>query len=58
MHRRVPVMMGWRFPVFPMKLPDAIIVATARANGLTILTADDHFRKLKSPWNVRFFRTL
>jgi len=41
-----------------MKLPDAIIAATARANGLAILTADDHFRKLKLPWNVKFFRTI
>ncbi len=37
---------------------NAIIAATARANSLTILTADDHFRKLKSPWHVKFFRTI
>ncbi len=38
-----------------MKLPDAIIASTARANNLTVLTADDHFKKLKSPWEVRFY---
>jgi len=38
-----------------MKLPDAIIAATARANDLTVLTADDHFKKLKPPWKVRFY---
>lgn len=41
-----------------MKLPDAIIVATARANDLAILTADDHFKKLKSPWKVRLYSTV
>lgn len=41
-----------------MKLPDAIIAATARTNDLTILTADDHFKKLKSPWKVKFFKTI
>lgn len=40
---------------FRMKLPDAIIAATARENGLTILTADDHFKPLQDPWNVQFF---
>ena len=38
-----------------LRLPDAIIAATARANNLSILTADDHFKKLKSPWKVRFY---
>jgi hypothetical protein len=38
-----------------MKLPDAIIAATARTNNLSVLTADDHFKKLKSPWKVRFY---
>ena len=38
-----------------LKLPDAIIAGTAMANGLTILTADDHFKKVKSPWQVNFF---
>ena len=38
-----------------LKLPDAIIAGTAMANGLTILTADDHFKKVKSPWKVNFF---
>lgn len=41
-----------------MKLPDAIIAATARANYLAILTADDHFKKLKSPWKVRPYSTV
>ena len=40
-----------------LKLPDAIIAATARANHLSVLTADDHFKKLKSPWKVRFYKT-
>ena len=40
---------------YGMKLPDAIIAATARANGLTVLTADEHFKRLKSPWKVRFY---
>ena len=40
-----------------LKLPDAIIAATARANHLSVLTADDHFEKLKSPWKVRFYKT-
>ena len=39
-----------------LKLPDAIIAATARANHLSVLTADDHFKRLKSPWKVRFYR--
>ena len=38
-----------------MKLPDAIIAATARTSNLSVLTADDHFKKLKSPWKVRFY---
>ena len=38
-----------------LKLPDAIIAGTAIANGLTVLTADDHFKKSKAPWRVRFF---
>ena len=41
-----------------LKLPDAIIAATARKNGLTLLTADDHFKKLKSPWKVRFYKPI
>lgn len=40
---------------FKLKLPDAIIAATARANGLAVLTADDHFKPLADPWRVRFF---
>jgi len=40
---------------FKLKLPDAIIAATARANGLAVLTADDHFKPLADPWQVRFF---
>ena len=31
---------------------------TARANDLAILTADDHFKKLKSPWKVRLYSTV
>ena len=42
---------------YGMKLPDAIIAATARANDLSVLTADDHFKKLKAPWKVRFYAT-
>ena len=38
-----------------LKLPDAIIAGTAIANGLTVLTADDHFKKPKAPWRVHFF---
>lgn len=41
---------------YGLKLPDAIIAATARRNDLTLLTADDHFKKLKSPWKVRFYK--
>lgn len=41
-----------------MKLPDAIIAATARANDLAIQTADDHFKKLKSPWKMRLYSTV
>ena len=40
---------------YGMKLPDSIIAATARANNLTVLTADDHFKRLKLPWKVRLF---
>ena len=40
---------------YGLKLPDAIIAGTARANDLTILTADDHFKKLTTPWKVRLF---
>ena len=40
---------------YGMKLPDAIIAATARANDLTVLTADEHFKRLKSPWKVKFY---
>ena len=40
---------------FKMKLPDAIIAATARMNDLTILTADDHFKPLTEPWQVQFY---
>ena len=40
-----------------MKLPDAIIAATARANDLTVLTADEHFKKLRPPWKVKFYGT-
>jgi len=43
---------------YGMKLPDAIIAATARKNGLTLLTADDHFKKLRSPWKVKFYRPI
>ena len=38
-----------------LKLPDAIIAGTAIANSLTLLTADDLFKKTKAPWRVRFF---
>ena len=41
-----------------LKLPDAIIAATARKNDLTLLTADDHFKKLKAPWKVRFYKPI
>ncbi len=40
---------------YGLKLPDAIVAATARTNNLSVLTADDHFRKMKSPWKVRFY---
>ena len=40
---------------YGLKLPDAIIAGTAMANDLTIITADDHFKKTKSPWCVYFF---
>ena len=38
-----------------MKLPDSIIAATARANDLVVLTADEHFKRLALPWKVRMF---
>ena len=40
---------------FNLKMPDAIIAATARANDLTVLTADDHFKALPPPWQVHFY---
>ena len=40
---------------FNLKLPDAIIAATARTNGLAVLTADDHFKPLTGPWLVCFY---
>ena len=40
---------------FSLKLPDAIIAGTAMRHGLTVLTADDHFKKENAPWKVRFF---
>ena len=40
---------------FSLKLPDAIIVGTAMLHGLTVLTADDHFKKESAPWKARFF---
>ena len=43
---------------YGLKLPDAIIAATARKNDLTLLTADDHFKKLKPPWKVRFYKPI
>ena len=43
---------------FNLKLPDAIIAATARANDLTVLTADDHFKLLPPPWQVHFYPPL
>ena len=43
---------------YGLKLPDAIIAATARKNDLTLLTADDHFKKLKSPWKVGFYKPI
>ena len=43
---------------FNLKLPDAIIAATARANALTVLTADDHFKQLPPSWQVRFYTPL
>lgn len=41
-----------------LKLPDAIIAATARTNDLTVLAADDHFKLLPPPWQVRFYTPL
>lgn len=43
---------------YGLKLSDAIIAATACKNDLTLLTADDHFKKLKSPWKVRFYKPI
>ena len=40
---------------FSLKLPDAIIAGTAMLHGLTVLTADDHFKKKNAPWKARFF---
>ena len=40
---------------FSLKLPDAIIAGTAMRHGLTVLTADDHFKKENAPWKARFF---
>ena len=40
---------------YGMKLPDSLIAATARANDLTVLTADEHFKRLSMPWKVRLF---
>ena len=40
---------------YGLKLPDAVIAATAIANNLIVLTADEHFRKVKSPWKAQFF---
>ena len=40
---------------FSLKLPDAIIAETAMLHGLTVLTADDHFKKENAPWKARFF---
>lgn len=40
---------------YGLKLPDAIIAGTARVNELTILTADDHFCRLPSPWDVQTY---
>ena len=42
---------------YGMKLPDAIIAATARVNDLTVLTADEHFKRLPPPWKVKFYGT-
>ena len=41
-----------------MTAADAIIAATARKNNLTLLTADDHFKKSKAPWKVRFYKPI
>lgn len=38
-----------------LKLPDAIIAGTAKSCGMTILTADDHFKKLGEDWSVKFY---
>jgi len=35
-----------------LKLPDAIIAGTAIHNECAIVTADEHFKKLKEPWYV------
>ena len=31
---------------------------TARANDLTVLTADEHFKRLTLPWKVRLFAAM
>ena len=36
----------------------SIIAATARANNLTVLTADEHFKRLTLPWKVRLFAAM
>ncbi len=41
---------------FSLKLPDAILAGTAMLHDLTLLTADDHFKKGNAPWKARFFR--
>ena len=40
---------------YGMKLPDSLIAATARANDLIVLTADEHFKRLTLPWKVQLF---
>ena len=43
---------------YGMKLPDSLIAATARANDLTVLTADEHFKRLTLPWKVQLFAAM
>ena len=40
---------------YGLKLPDSLIAATARANDLIVLTADEHFKRLTLPWKVQLF---
>ncbi len=40
---------------FGLKLPDAIIAATAGVNELSILTADEHFHRLAPQVDVQFY---